>query len=140
MTADAKKLRMHNRRAVEGWIMGYQAAKEMIAELEQEMAEWAVTPLLNGLPRGTATADPTFCRAVKLSEVPEIAMSRRVVRAVEGVYARCGPTKKRVMEEYFFHRRPYLEVCGLLNVEKSAVYKYAGEIIREVAARLGVRV
>ncbi len=140
MTADAKKLRMHNRKAVEGWIMGYQAAREMIAEMEQEMAEWAMTPLLDGMPKGTDTADPTFCKAVRLGEVPEIAMSRRVVRAVEGVYARCGPMKKRVMEEYFFRRRAYQEVCRSLNLEKSAVYKYAGEITGEVAARLGVRV
>jgi hypothetical protein len=134
------KTRQYNRRAVEGWIMGCAAAKEMIAELETEIAEWGLTAVNDGMPHATGPGDPTLRRAVKMSAVPELAMSRRVVRAVESVYARCPLAKRRVMEEYFFHRKPYHAVCRSLNLEKTSVYRYAAEITREVAELLGLQV
>ena len=138
--ADMNKIRQQNRRAVEGWIAGYEQAKQLLSELTAEAAEWGMAPVADGMPRGGGHGDPTFARMLSLSALPEIAMTRRIIRAIEAVYGRCGDTKRQGMELYFWRGKHYLEVCSRLNMEKSNLYHHKKEITDEVAAELGVRV
>lgn len=137
---DGRKIREQNRRAVEGWIRGYEAAKETLAELVEEAAEWGMVRAADGMPHARGASDPTGGRAVHMETLPEIAMTRRVLRAVERVYERSATLGRQVMELYFWRDKHYLEVCSRLNIEKSTLYKYAREITAEVAAALGILV
>lgn len=114
-----KPLRSSNREAVIGWLRHYRELKGHLSETEAELAQG-----------GILTA----------SEVPELALIRKIVHSIETVYEKAEEPKKTIIAEFFFNNRSAKYVLSELYIGETPFYYHAGQAIKEVAALMGMTV
>jgi hypothetical protein len=70
--------------------------------------------------------------------LPEVAHTRRVIKAIEEVERLSRGKKADVLQEYFFNGKPWQEVTVDKNMSQHSLFYNANQIIEELAKLLGV--
>ena len=95
----------------------------------------------DGMPRGSATSNPTEDLAIKIAENPKLSRMKNEIEAVESVYNELIPEYQEVIRARFWSYRnrnkSYLKMEPTTNYRERQMQKIVGGFIREVGKKLG---
>jgi hypothetical protein len=119
-------------------LKAYYPTKELLTDWEAEIAESGIVMRARLTPRSKKITDPTADKAIRLIAGESIVLTmRKTIKAIEFVKKRCYGKKAEILKDYFFEGKPWQTISQDRSMCKALIYKYANEIIDDVAELLG---
>ena len=95
----------------------------------------------DGMPRGSATSNPTEDMAIKIAENPKLSRIKNEIESVESVYSEMIPEYQEVIRSRFWSYRnrnkSYLKMEVSTNYRERQMQRIVAKFVREVGRKLG---
>ena len=125
---------------IEAELRDYHHNKAELDEIRDDMLNESAGPP-DGLPRGTATSNPTQTRAFKLMTSRRMRYMTGIVQGIGRVLSELEEDKMRLVELKYWQRPRQLTDAGIatkLHIDKRTVYRWTHGICLAIAIELGL--
>jgi RinA family phage transcriptional activator len=131
------RLKTAYKKLVTEQLKAYYPTKELLEDMEAEIAESGIVMHARLTPRSKKITKPTEDKAARMADVTIIHTMRKTINAIEFVKDRSFGKKAEVLKDYFFEGKPYQAVCTDRNISQPRLFQIRNEIITDVAELLG---
>ena len=124
---------------IEAELRDYKRTRAELEELRDNLLNLSPGPP-DGMPRGTATSDPTFQRTARLMTNRHIRYMETVLYGISMALEEFDEEKLQLVELKYWQRPRQLTDVGIaikLDVSKRTIYRWTEEICEAIGKELG---